>query len=274
MGRTSERIAEAASSATRKVHLFGLDFDALTQDGLLERIDASVRERTTCWIATVNVSHLCLAARQPEVRAVLRSADVITADGMPIVWMSRLRRYALRERVTGSDLMNSLARRAAAQGWRLFLCGGEEGVAERAAQRLCAQAPGLKIAGTAAPRFPSAEALTDAEQNRPLLRAIREARPDVLLIAFGAPKQERWICHHLQLGALEVPVVIGVGGSLDFTAGRQRRAPVWMRRTGLEWIHRMATQPRRLGPRYARDLLTFARLATRELLGRDPRLRP
>lgn len=269
MPETVECILAAASPpGHRKVRLFGIDFEDLTQAGLVERIGESVREQRACWIATVNVSIACLAARQPEFRAVLRSADVITADGMPIVWMSRLRQHPLRERVTGSDLLKPLARRAAAEGWRLFLCGGEEGVAERVAELLCQHAPGLQIAGTASPQFPTPASLTDASLNRSLLAAIREARTDVLLVAFGAPKQEQWIRHHFETGALAVPVAVGIGASFDFVAGRQTRAPAWMRRTGLEWIHRMTTQPLRLGPRYARDALTFARLAARELLAR------
>jgi N-acetylglucosaminyldiphosphoundecaprenol N-acetyl-beta-D-mannosaminyltransferase len=253
------------------VRLFGLDFDPLTQATLLDRIAECVRERSSCWIETVNVSHLCLAARDPALDRLFRSADVILADGMPIVWMSRLRGRALRARVTGSDLMEPLARRAAAEGWRIFLCGGEEGVAAREAARLCEAAPGLQIAGTAAPHFPTSASLTDAARNRALLAQLRAARADIVLVAFGAPKQELWIRHHLASGALPVPVAIGVGGSLDFVAGQQRRAPPWMRRSGLEWVHRMTTQPRRLGPRYAGDLLTFAQLAARELLRDDPR---
>lgn len=264
-------ISQRSSCGPSKIHLFGFDFDALTQDGLLERITQTIQLRTTCWIATVNVSHLCLVARQPELGAVLRSADVITADGMPIVWMSKLRGRALQQRVTGSDLVYPLARLAAARGWRLFLCGGEEGIAERAAEQLCAHAPGLTIVGTAAPQFPTVASIRDADLNRPVLDAISRARADILLVAFGAPKQERWILHQLRTGALDVRVVMGVGASLDFAAGRQRRAPPWMRRTGVEWIHRLLTQPRRLGPRYARDLLTFAQLATHELLGRERR---
>lgn len=269
MPETVERIPAAASPlGHRKVRLFGIDFEDLTQAGLVERIGDSVRERRACWIATVNVSIVCLAARQPRFHALLRSADVITADGMPIVWMSRLRQHPLRERVTGSDLLRPLAQRAAAEGWRLFLCGGEEGVAERVAELLCQHAPGLQIAGTAAPQFPTPASLTDDAANRSLLAAIREARTDVLLVAFGAPKQEQWIRHHFETGALAAPVAVGIGASFDFVAGRQTRAPPWMRRTGLEWIHRMTTQPFRLGPRYARDALTFARLVTRELLDR------
>jgi len=269
LSTSSDRLFVAPPPRPRKVRLFGLDFDPLTQPTLIDRIGECVRERTRCWIETVNVSHLCLAARHPELERLFRSADVILADGMPIVWMSRLRGRALRARVTGSDLMEPLARRAAVEGWRIFLCGGEEGVAERAAARLCEAAPGLQIAGTAAPRFPTPGSLTDGSHNRALLAQLRAARADIVLVAFGAPKQELWIRHHLETDALPVPVAIGVGGSLDFIAGQQRRAPPWMRRSGIEWIHRMTTQPRRLGPRYAADLLTFAQLAARELLRGD-----
>jgi exopolysaccharide biosynthesis WecB/TagA/CpsF family protein len=261
-----ERAVSGPPFRPRKVRLFGLDFDPLTQPALIERIAECVRARAACWIETVNVSHLCLAARNPELERVFRGAHVIVADGMPIVWVSRLRRRALRARVTGSDLIEPLARRAAAEGWRIFLCGGEAGVAERAAERLCELAPGLQIAGTASPHFPTQASVRDAGRNRSLLAHMREARADIALVAFGAPKQELWIRHHLEADALPAPVAIGVGGALDFIAGRQRRAPPWMRRSGLEWIHRMSTQPRRLGPRYAGDLLTFASLAARELM--------
>ena len=267
MPETGAQTPDAAlPPCPRKVRLFGIDFDDLTQASLVERIAESIRERKPCWIATVNVNLVCRAARQPEFRALLRSADVITADGMPIVWMSRLRRRALRERVTGADLLEPLARRAAAEGWRLFLCGGEAGIAERTAELLCEYAPGLQIAGMAGPQFTTSASLTDASLNGSLLAAIRTASTDVLLVALGSPKQEQWIRHHIATGALAGQVAVGIGAAFDFVATRQRRAPPWMRRTGLEWCHRMVTQPLRLGPRYARDAMTFARVATRELL--------
>jgi N-acetylglucosaminyldiphosphoundecaprenol N-acetyl-beta-D-mannosaminyltransferase len=141
-------------------------------------------------------------------------------------------------------------------------------VPERVAESLRGRWPGLKVVGTASPFFADHETLVDPAANEALLAAIRSARPDVLLVAFGAPKQEQWIEHHLQSKELNPPVAIGVGGTFDFLIGRQRRAPRWMRRAGLEWAFRMVTQPVRLTPRYARDTLTFARLCASELRGR------
>jgi exopolysaccharide biosynthesis WecB/TagA/CpsF family protein len=248
-----------------RLRLFGLDFDDLTQAGLVDRIGAAIRSGERCWVVTVNVHTLCLAERDPAFRTLLRSADLLTADGMPILWISRLRERPLRERVTGSDLLVPLAARAAAEGWRLFVCGGPPGVADQVADSLRAQAPELRVVGTASPELPTPECLTDPERNRELLAAIRSSKPDVLLVAFGSPKQERWIAHHLASGALAVRVAIGVGASFDFLVGRQKRPPAWPQKVGLEWLHRMATQPVRLAPRYARDALTFAGLCVSEL---------
>ena len=253
---------KATSNASRdgKIEILGFGFDDLTQDGLIERIGKSVRERRRCWIATLNVNLICLATRERSFRAILDSADVVTADGMPIVWVSRFGEHPLRERVTGADLLKPLAVHAARESWRIFLCGGEPGVAERVAECLGALAPDLQVAGMASPVFPTEASATDPRLNRPLLEAIRESRPDILLVALGSPKQEKWIHHHLETRQLEVPVVVGVGAGFDFLAGRQRRAPKWMRSSGLEWLHRMASQPFRLGPRYVLDGLSFALL--------------
>src|SRR5262249_17023270 len=174
-----------------RVELFGLGFDDLTQVELLERISKSVHQRERCWIATVNVNLVCLSARRPDFRALLRQADVLTADGMPIVWASRFTDHPLRERVTGADLLKPLAALAASESWGIFLCGGEPGVAERTAESLRASASGLRVVGTAAPAFPTAQSTADASRNRVLLTEIRRARPDVLVVAFGTPKQEQ-----------------------------------------------------------------------------------
>jgi len=256
--------------AASRVDLFGLSFDDLTQVELIERITESIRRRDRCWIATVNVNFICLSEREPDFRALLRTADVLTADGMPIVWASRFADHRLRERVTGADLVKPLASRAAKEGWRIFLCGGEPGTAEETAASLREHAPGLHVVGTAAPSFPDSESTVEASRNRALLAAIRDAKPDILLVAFGTPKQERWIHHHLSTRELEVPVVVGIGAAFDFLAGRQRRAPRWMCSMGLEWTYRVASQPFRLGPRYARDGLTFVRIVLRRALGRAP----
>jgi N-acetylglucosaminyldiphosphoundecaprenol N-acetyl-beta-D-mannosaminyltransferase len=265
------RQASSNSSRDGKITILGFAFDDLTQDGLIERIGKSVRERRRCWIATLNVNLISLAGRESSFRELLRSADVVTADGMPIVWVSRLGPHPLRERVTGADLLKPLAVHAARESWRIFLVGGEPGVAERVAESLNELAPGLQVAGMAAPVFPTEASTADPALNRTLLGAIRESRPDILLVALGSPKQERWIHHHFETRQLDVPVVVGVGAGFDFLAGRQKRAPRWMRNSGLEWLHRMASQPFRLGPRYALDGLSFARLFIRSLR-RDSRV--
>jgi N-acetylglucosaminyldiphosphoundecaprenol N-acetyl-beta-D-mannosaminyltransferase len=257
--------AARAPEPGAKTRLFGLDFDPLTQPGLVDRVERAIGAREPCWIATLNVQIVCLAHRDPDFHKVLQRADVRTADGMPIVWISRLEGRPLPGRVTGADLLVPLAHRAAERGWRLFLCGGAPGVAEQVAQVLQREAPGVHIAGVACPQFSSPDALTDPAANAELLARIEAAAPDVLLVAFGAPKQERWIDAHRRSGALRVPVAVGVGGSFDFLIGEQRRAPGWMRGAGLEWIHRALTQPARLGPRYVRDAFTFARMVAREL---------
>src|SRR5258705_9714826 len=128
------RQPSSSSSRDGKITVLGFEFDDLTQDGLIERIGKSLRNRNRCWIATLNVNLICLAARDSSFRALLSSADVLTADGMPIVWVSRLSAHPLRERVTGADLLKPLAVHAARESWRIFLCGGGPGVAEGVAE--------------------------------------------------------------------------------------------------------------------------------------------
>lgn len=252
-----------------RVPLFGVAFDAVTQESLIDRIESLIDAGGSHWIATINVNLLCLAERDESYRDVLTGADVVTADGMPIVWMSRLRRSPLPGRVTGSDLLPPLARRGVEKGWRIYLAGGAEGVAERVAAVLAEHAPGVRIVGTCSPPHLDYDELIASEENAELIESIRAAKPHVLCMALGSPKQERWIAaHHADL---EVPVAVGIGAAFDFLAGRQTRAPRWLRRTGLEWFYRMVRSPRRLLPRYARDAWTFTRLCLREVFGRSRR---
>lgn len=247
----------------RCVELFGLPFACVTQDSLLELIGHWIQTRGAHWIVTANVQQVGMADRDSAYRTLLAGADVITADGMPICWVGRALGRPLPARVTGSDLIEPLAARAAQRGWRLFLLGGEEGVADELRERLQTRHPGLQVVGTWAPPQLSLEEVVESPASSVAARRVREARPDVVLVAFGSPKQDLWIARHRD--ALAVPVAIGVGGSFDFLVGRQRRAPEWMRRMGAEWLHRVLSSPGRLGPRYAREGLTFLRLTLREL---------
>ena len=248
-----------------RIDILGLPFARLTQPGLLDQIERMIQDGGTHWIVTANVQHVSMAARDAAFRGTLCSADLVAADGAPICWLSGHGAREPLERVTGADLVRPLARRCRDRGWRLLLMGGDKGVAQEVGQRLETENPGLVLCDAFSPQF--ADGRIDGPQTDDAIARIHEARPDVLLLALGTPKQELWISHCLE--RLDVPVSIGVGAAFDFLAGRQRRAPVWVQKAGCEWVHRVVLEPRRLGPRYLRNGVTFIRLAARELLRRD-----
>jgi N-acetylglucosaminyldiphosphoundecaprenol N-acetyl-beta-D-mannosaminyltransferase len=254
-------------SAARLV-LGGVPVDRVTAAGALDRIEELVRAARGGAVFTPNVDHVVLASRDPELARAYAAVDLSLADGMPIVWASRLLGAPLPEKVSGSDLVLPLVERAARRGWRVYLLGGAPGVAAQAAERLQARFPDLLLAGADAPRVTLAE--RDAEGDAALAR-LAAARPELVLVALGAPKQELWI--HRNRAALAPAVAVGVGASLDFVAGRVRRAPRWMSRTGLEWLWRLGREPRRLWRRYLVQDPAFAAILWRELraLRRLPR---
>jgi N-acetylglucosaminyldiphosphoundecaprenol N-acetyl-beta-D-mannosaminyltransferase len=180
----------------------------------------------------------------------LQRTDLAIPDGMPIVWGSRLVGTPLRQRSTGVDLLPAVVQRAATANYRVCLFGAAPGVAGRAADLLSRRYPGAEVVGLEAPMV-----APDGTMDESALEKIRAARSDVVAVALGNPKQEWWIARHGP--ALGVPVLIGIGGTLDFLTGVTRRAPDWMQRTGLEWLHRAMSEPRRLAGRYARDLVVF-----------------
>lgn len=188
-------------------------------------------------VITANAELVYRAWHDPEVARVMAEAALVTPDGAGVVWAARRLAGITLQRVTGIDLAADICEAAVKSGWRLFLFGGQPGVAEEAATRLEARYPGLVICGT------SHGYLEPAEMKK-LVTRIRTASPHVLLVGLGAPKQELWINHHLE--ELGVPVCLGVGGSLDVLAGRIRRAPEWVQRANLEWLYRLILQPARL----------------------------
>lgn len=187
-------------------------------------------------IATVNPEFIIRASRDRAFADVLERADLAIPDGQGLLWASRVLGKPLRARVAGSDMVPLLAERSSREGFTLFLLGAAPGVADIAAERLRERYPGTQIVGT----HPGSPRPEDDELSVAL---ITDARPDVLLVAYGAPAQDLWIARNQV--RLQVPVAIGVGGSLDFIAGVQRRAPVWMREHGLEWLYRLIRQPSR-----------------------------
>ena len=218
----------------RSVTILGVPIHAVTRAETLAWVVDAVRAREPKQICTPNPEFLMTARRDPAFRDVLRAADLNIPDGVGLLWAARRLGQRLPERVAGSDLVGDIAALAAQSGWRLFLLGAAPGVAERAADVLRVRHPGLTVVGTesGSPRPDDADRL---------IALITAARPDVLFVAYGAPAQDKWIAAHRQ--RLDVPVSMGVGGSLDFIAGIAPRAPRWLQRLGLEWLYRLARQP-------------------------------
>ena len=216
------------------VRILGVRVDAVTFDGLLERIAGWIAEGGPHQVCTVNPEFVMAARRNSQFAAVLEAADLRIPDGVGLLWAANRQGRPLPERVTGSDGVPLIAQRAAEQGWRLYLLGAAPGVAEAAGAELRRRSPGLQVAG--------AFAGTPSDADAPAIVAqICAARPDILFVAYGAPKQDLWIARHAV--ELQVPVMMGVGGSLDFIVGAQKRAPAWMRRVNLEWLYRLIAEP-------------------------------
>jgi N-acetylglucosaminyldiphosphoundecaprenol N-acetyl-beta-D-mannosaminyltransferase len=229
--------ASASSSqipADNIVRILGVRVDALTYTELLAHIAAFIAARTPHQIATVNPEFVMEARRNPTFAAVLGQTDLCMADGVGLLWAARQMGQPLPERVTGSDSVPLIAQHAAERGWAIFLLGAGPGVAQRTGEILKERHPGLRVVGA----YAGSPSDADAPE---IIARIREARPDILFVAYGAPKQDLWIGKHA--AALGVPVMMGVGGSFDFIAGVQKRAPRWVQRVNLEWFYRLLTQP-------------------------------
>jgi N-acetylglucosaminyldiphosphoundecaprenol N-acetyl-beta-D-mannosaminyltransferase len=244
------------------VALFGLQFQPLAFDAAVEAIAAAAQQRERALVITPNVDHIVTVQQRPEVRQIYRSARFVFADGMPVIWASRfIRGKALPGRVTGADLLPALCARAAERGLSVAFIGGLPGIAQRAAEVMRARHPTLKVVGVHCPPFGFE---SDPRQTQDIIDLCRAARPDLLFFGVGAPKQEIW--SHTHLDQLDVGVVLCIGAALDFAAGTLQRAPLWMQRSGLEWLWRMAQDPRRLLKRYLVRDTAFLGIAAREIL--------
>ena len=236
---------------------------ALTFDGAVDAIVSLVDAGQGGFVVTPNVDHVVMAEKDDALVAAYRDASLSLVDGKPLVWLSRMRGAPLPEKISGSDLVTPLAARAAARGLSLFLLGAKDGVGLRAADALVAAHAGLKIAGVLSP--PLGFEQDEGEKAR-VVHTIREASPSLVLVALGAPKQELWM--HVHRDVLAPSVLLGIGGTLDFLAGEIRRAPRWMSDNGLEWLFRLAQEPRRMAGRYLVRDRAFLGIALREIVSR------
>ena len=227
------------------VNILGTDVHRVDLAGVLEAVDSFIEEGTPRLVATANVDHLMQLRKDAHFRDTYRRASLIVTDGVPLIWASRLFRKPLPGRVNGTDLFESLSARAAGKGWRVFLLGGAAEDAHIAARVLEKRHPGIVIASAYAPPMGFER---NEREDRKAVDAVKAAHPDILFVGLGAPKQEKWICAHMD--ELKVPVSIGVGVSFSLVAGTVKRAPPWFQRSGLEWFWRLLQEPRRLWKRY------------------------
>ncbi|MBC8140119.1 MAG: WecB/TagA/CpsF family glycosyltransferase [Armatimonadetes bacterium] len=244
------------------IRVAGVSFDDVTMPEAVERIAQMARNTDHArHVCTGNLDHLTMLESDSAFRAAYDSADLVLADGMPVVWLSRLDKTQppLRERVAGSDLFFELGALSARTDLRLFFLGGAPGAASRAAAVLRKKYPDVCVADTYCPDFAT---FGTPEEEARITERVQSARPHILLVGLGAPKQEKWILANKD--RLGVPLSVGVGGSFEMAAGMVKRAPVWMQKTGLEWCHRMMQEPGRLTKRYmGRDLPFLLKLLWR-----------
>lgn len=222
----------------KAIRIFGTRIDYVSMKETLAIINHWINHGDKLHqICTVNPEFVINAEKDKAFQDVLENADLNVADGNGLIWASHLFGDRLPERVPGSDLVYYLAKQCAENGWRLYLLGAMPGVAEMAAEQLQRFYDGLIIAGTYA-------GSPDIAENDEIIGRINESKADVLYVAYGAPKQDKWIAFNHQ-NLTTVKVAIGVGGSVDFIAGVQKRAPEWTQKIGLEWFHRLLTNPSR-----------------------------
>ena len=243
--------------------VLGVRVDVVQIRDVIARMEEWIARRERCsYIAVTGMHGVTEAQHDRKFKDVLNSAELVVADGYPLVWLGRRKGFArMRRRVYGPELMAAFCEETNARRYRHFFYGGAPGVAEELANRFAARYPGLAVAGVYSPPF---HALT-AEEDREVVATIESARADIVWVGLSTPKQERWMFAHRD--QLQVPVLVGVGAAFDFHTGRTMQAPTWMRENGLEWLFRLTQEPRRLWRRYLIYGSEFALLVMLELLG-------
>lgn len=250
------------SAARGEYSVLGTTFDVMQIPDVLLQMRHWIAERSAChYIAVTGMHGITEARHKPEFRQALASADLVVADGMPVVWIGRLRGYHLPRRVYGPELMFQFCEKAAWAGYRHYFVGGAPGVPEQLAMSLEQSCPGITIVGTYSPPF----GLSTAAEEAAVIEDINRAAPDVLWVGLGTPKQEIWMLRHRD--KLRVPVMVGVGAAFDLLSSRKRQAPSWMREQGFEWLFRLLQEPQRLWRRYLVGGSEFVFSVALELLG-------
>lgn len=244
-----------------RVNILGIGVSAVNMMTALDTIEAWISQSEPHYVCVTNAHGIMESQHDENLRCIHNAAGLVTPDGMPLVWLSRLKGFHDVERVYGPDLMLALCERSENAGYRHFLYGGTPTILERLTANLQQHFPALNIVGVYSPPF---RPLTD-EEDAEIVKTINAAEPHIVWVGLGAPKQEYWMAEHI--GKLTAPVLLGVGAAFDFHAGTKRQAPRWIQRSGFEWLYRFMTEPRRLGKRYLVNNPLFLWLILLQTLG-------
>ncbi|GAB3472049.1 exopolysaccharide biosynthesis glycosyltransferase VpsK [Massilia terrae] len=244
-----------------RITLMGCQVDNLSMEETLGRIEQFIQSGRPHQHVVVNVDKLVKASRDAELRQIINDCALVNADGMPVVWASRLLGKPLKERVAGVDLFEALMQRAGEKGWRVFLLGAREEVVSKVAETYQRKYPRLALAG-----YRNGYWKGEAEEAE-VARQVRDSRADLLFVAISSPKKEQFLGKYQ--AEMKIPFAMGVGGTFDVAIGRVRRAPLWMQKSGLEWFYRFLQEPRRMFRRYFIDDMAFIWLFIKEAARRS-----
>ena len=242
-----------------KINVLGVGLGAVNLEQAVDSICQQIRDRERGYICLAPAHSVMDCYRDPRLREIFNRSAMVAPDGMSMVWLAKLSGHGHVRRVYGPDLMLALCSASLRDGFSHYFYGGEEGAARELASRLKARFPGLRVAGTFSPPFREFTTTEDKE----IVRRMNAASPELVWVGLGSGKQERWMADHRD--RLEAPVLIGVGAAFDFLAGLKPQAPRWMQRSGLEWLFRLGSEPRRLWPRYRKYPLFLILVAAQRL---------
>ena len=253
--------AEGVEMNISRANILGVGVSSLDMPAAVATIEQWISRREQHYVCITSVHGVIESQYDESLRCIHNNAGMVTPDGMPLVWVSRMMGFHRTSRVYGPDLMLAVCERAQQRGFSHFFYGGGPGVPQRLIERLSRLYPALRVAGSYSPPF---RQLTP-EEDRHVVEQINSSGADIVWVGLSTPKQERWMAAHVE--KLNAPVLVGVGAAFDFNAGLKRQAPQWMRKSGLEWTFRLATEPRRLWYRYLKSNPTFLLLIGMQLLG-------
>lgn len=246
-----------------QVNICGVAIHNFTMHEALAGIERFILARQPVSVVTPNVDHIVKLQSDASFCGIYARSALVLADGVPLLWAAKFLGTPLREKISGSDLFPKLCEVAAQKGWRVFFLGGRPGAAAKSAVVLKNRYPKLIVSGTYSPDFGFEK---DPIYNDKIIQMIQHAKPDILFIGLGTPKQENWADKYKDI--CKVPVSIGIGAGFEFVAGMVKRAPAWMQKTGLEWFWRLLMEPGRLWKRYLVDDMQFFRLVLKQKLGK------